>query len=217
MSIEILNKLNNEDIRKTAGTYAAVFAGPEWNEVSRCPIKDKFYGDNFPPGTNGPCEECNGVVLEEAYPINQTSEYILKEISGEGSTGYVFKENEKILGFGWGYILSGEDFAFKKYNEENREFIVSVIRPNINYFYVSEVGVQIELQGKGIGGQITRMIAQKGIDLGLPLLLRTSRTSTMAFTARNMGMELVLGGESLPPDPENNKRLLFVKYNGGNI
>lgn len=221
--MEILRTTDITKVRETAKTYAKVFAGPEWNEVSRCPIKDRFYGSNYPPGSPGPCKNCNNIVLEEAYPLEPTSKYILREISSKRAVAYTYNDGDRVLAFGWGFELSGSEFADKKYNFTNRGLIKSLVGKRTNYFYVSEIGVVPELQGKGIGGQITRLVAEKGSEIGLPLLLRTIKTSSMAFTAANMDMELIMGGslpinleylikdKNLPVDPENSERLLFIK------
>lgn len=211
MEFERLNLKDLRKVKKTAETYRKVFAGPQWKEVSRCPKFDKFYGAENPPGSKCPCG-CGK--LEEAYPPVKTTKYILSETALPDTVAIVKEEEGKQKGFGWGFRLSGRGFAMKKYEEENAEFIENLVGSGIEYFYISEVGVAPENQGQKLGGKITRKLAEEGENKGLPLLLRTIKTSTMAFTAKNMGMEVIMGDvddENIPKDPENPDRLLFVK------
>lgn len=209
MSIEKLGRTDLRKVKKTAETYGRVFAGPEWNEVSRCPTSGTFYGSDNPVGTRCPC--CRGK-LEEAYPPIETTGYIRDEISSNGSVAIIEEEDGKPKAFGWAYRLLGSAFAKKKYREENVSMIEEIVEKDEEYFYISEVGVVAEKQGRGLGKKITKALAGEGEKEGLPLLLRTSNKSTMAKIARNdLGMEVVMGDEDSPVDPENSNRLLFIK------
>lgn len=206
--MERLNMSNLRKVKEVAENYARVFAGDEWKEVSRGPECDKFYGPDTVPGELCPCG-CGR--LEEAYPRVTTTKYVLTENLQSDSIAIIEEKNGKPIAFGWGFRLSGRDFAKKKYKAENVGLIKNLVGTDTEYFYISEVGVSPEAQGQKLGGKITRQLAEEGKKTGLPLLLRTINTSTMAFTAKNMGMEIIMGGENTPVDPENPKRLLFVK------
>lgn len=206
---EKLNRMNLRKVKEVAETYARVFAGDEWKEVTCGPVCGKFYGPETRPGEICPCG-CGK--LEEAYPRVKTTRYILNETSSSDSIAIIEEEDGKPKGFGWGFRLSGKDFAKKKYNtEEGKKTVEELVGTDAEYFYISEVGVAPEKQGQNLGGQITRKLAEEGKKKGLSLLLRTIKTSTMKYSAQNMGMVAIMGIEGTPKDPENPDRLLFIK------
>lgn len=59
----------SDELTEMAEVYADAFAGPPWNEYTKCPSDNAFYGRETEVGE--PCPDDN-VPLELAYPLNPT-------------------------------------------------------------------------------------------------------------------------------------------------
>ncbi len=198
-------------IENVAKVYAKVFAGWPWYEVSKGPSCKKFYGADYPPGSECPCG-CGK--LAEAYPFEDTVVYITEELQKPDAMGLIVAREENpdgIVGFSWAFKITGEEFAETKYQtEEARRLIKSVISPNDTYFYFSEAGVLPEFQARGIGTQIYQIRIKRAQELGLPILLRTNEESPVVKIASRFGMTPIIGPGTSLLDPENPKRIIFT-------
>jgi len=65
-------------LKKLAKLYAEVFSARPWNEVWRCINFNRFCGPEYVKGIPSPC--CS-IPLVEAYPEDETVNYILDELS----------------------------------------------------------------------------------------------------------------------------------------
>lgn len=219
IEFERLNKENLQGIMNTAVAYRWTFSGDPWREVSRGPKCGNFYGPENQVGTICPCG-CGK--LEEAYPIIRTTGYVRGEIKKPNAIAMVAKEDDKIVAFGWGYEMTGREFAESKYKsttQENRDLIAQLVGEDQTVFYMSEFGVVPEKQktGERIGSKITLKVAEEAKELKIPLLLRTMKStlenpSRMDGIARDkLGMKPLIGSDDTPPDPENADRILYYK------
>lgn len=200
---------NSEKLVQVASTYARVFAGWPWFEISRGPKCDNFYGQGLLPGNPCPCGCGN---LEKAYPVKETVDYINQELSKPMSVGQIAKLGDNIIAFGWGYELTGEKFAKTKYKlPENQDLLEKLVGKDRVYFYISEVGVIPEAQGKKLGTKITTYLFNSGVLRSLPLLMRTNIISPMAIIAKNLGMIAIVSPNLNFSDQENPERVIFVK------
>lgn len=208
MEIERLNRNDLRQIKKTAEVYRKTFATEPWKEVSRCPKYGKFYGPENQPGTICPCG-CGK--LEEAYPVIITTKYIRDEISKTNSVAKVVTNNGKVVGFGWAYEETGEDFANSKYKPKNREMVANLIGKKKEIIYLSEFGLVKEERKKGKGSVITKQVIEESLKFQKPFLMRTNKSSTMRFIAEKLGMKPIMGLGDTPTDPENPDRILYYK------
>lgn len=219
MEFENLDRNKIREVMEAAKAYRLTFSTKPWCEVSRGPKCNNFYGPKYPVGTICPCG-CGK--LEEAYPIIRTTGYVRGEIKKQNAIAMVAKENGEIIAFGWGYETTGREFAESKYKsttQENRDLIARLVGENQIVFYMSEFGVIPEKQktGEKIGSKITIRVAEEAKDLGIPLLLRTMKStqenpSRMDGIARDkLGMKPLMGSDDTPPDPENADRILYYK------
>ena len=202
--------LSGGKIPEVAEVYAKVFAGWPWFEVSKGPECGKFYGPDFEVGAACPCG-CGA--LQEAYPKEETVNYIFKELSRPLLNAFIYLFNQKVGGFGWGYQISGKEFVERKYNydlAETRKVFFPIFEANDLFFYISEVGVLPSFQGKKIGTQITNKLANTATQSSLPILMRTNENSPMVKIAKNLEMKVILGKEINLLDPENPERVLFT-------
>ena len=87
--------LSGGKIPEVAEVYAKVFAGWPWFEVSKGPECGKFYGPDFEVGAACPCG-CGA--LQEAYPKEETVNYIFKELSRPLLNAFIYLFNQKVGG-----------------------------------------------------------------------------------------------------------------------
>lgn len=202
---------NDPRIGNVAKTYAKVFAGWPWYEVSKGTVCEKFYGTNYLPGSECPCG-CGK--LTEAYPFKDTIVYITEELQKSSAIGLIVareEDSDDIVGFSWAFKTTGREFAETKYRtDEAKRLIKSVINPNDTYFYFSEAGVLPEFQAKGIGTQMYQLRIRRAQELGMPILLRTNEESPVVKIASRFGMTPIIGPGTSLLDPENPKRIIFT-------
>jgi len=204
---ELLNP-DSSTLESVAVVYAKVFAGWPWYEVSKGMNCEQFYGPEFPPGSLCPCGYEN---LVEAYPKEETIKYIKDELSKPLALGINLAVNGLQSGFGWGYKLSGKDFAEKKYSKTDSRIAIASVVGNKDYFYISEVGIVPSFQGSGLGFRITSRLAEQASFYSLPILMRTNIESPMVKIGKRLGMSIVFGPSTDFIDPENPKRVVFTK------
>ena len=209
MEFENINKDKIREVMKTAMAYRVTFSTEPWLEVSRGPKCDNFYGPNNPPGTICPCG-CGK--LEEAYPIIKTTRYIRGEISKQNPIALIVTKEGNPVAFGWGYVVTGEEFAQQKYKtDEARRTAAQIVGQDKAVFYLSEFGVIPEERRKGVGSEITKKVIEKAFELKLPFLMRTNKSSFMNKIAIKLGMTPIMGSPNTLADPENPERILYYK------
>lgn len=217
------------DMEQLAKVYANVFAGPPWNENTQCQGCDQFFGLNTQVGEA--CINTCGNMLTEAYPLEETSEYISDETSRQDATARLIKVNGEIVAFSWGFVYPNpETFAGEKYKTATMQNIVkdTLIRSGINnsFFYISECGVQPDYRGQGLSNRLFQDLEDQRRTLGLPAMLRTNMDSPMIAVSTRFGLEQAFGPQILVDqrnrklistgklingiDQENQARTLFV-------
>ncbi len=174
------------ELREVAVLYAQVFAGPPWNEFTKCGNCSEFYGSQTKPGD--PCEGC-GSNLVLAYPEEETKDYIAGEMKKPGSFCCLAKKGDEIIGFAWGYTdQSPTELANQKYKTvEMQQKIKSLLEKggfNGEFFYFSECGVYDDERGQGISNLLASALLQKAKTLGIPITMRTNWQSPMMAVAK---------------------------------
>lgn len=225
-NIEIIK--NRQLLESIAKLYAKVFAEPPWNEFSRCPCCNRFYGQDVPIGSLSSCCEKQ---LIEAYPLNETVNYIKAELKKPNAfLAYLSLLDGRIIGFAWGYQTNCQKFANEKY--KTSEMIEKVINALYNsglsselpIFYFSECGIDSEYRRKGHANELTKTMIDIAQSLGLPLIMRTNIQSPMVAVAQRFGMKQCFGPEVIYQhgqiittervineiDLENPSRILFI-------
>ncbi len=222
-----------DELSRLAITYAEVFAGEPWREVSRCAYEDGF--SDQPVGSI--CDE-HGTIRTSAYPLDETIEYIRAESKMPDSAFYLLENSQDIVGFSWGYSYSSiEDFLEDKYAGEAAEMrstrdkvIMALAKAGLSgpFYYLSETGILPEYRGNGYSHQLVGRRLEFAQERGLDVLQRTSRNSAMYNTALRVGFTQIMGKTSsrnpvrgLPNvmneecigsvDDVNEDRVLFVK------
>lgn len=192
--------IGTSELGMLASTYARVFAGEPWFEVTRCPVEDRFFGSDTYTGSVCPSDDCEAE-LEDAYPLDGTMEYIKAEVDKpHGSLFLVDGFDDDIAGFGWSYAFrSPEEFAEKKYHTDTmRERVVDELgRRGVSgmFFYISEIGLLPDdrYRGRRFSNSIGLKFIEEANSLGMDTLLRTSSRSPMYFTSLSMGMNQITG------------------------
>lgn len=208
ITIEMLNlstlteREGKQMLREMATVYKSVFTGEPWNEVSICKKTGKFFAEQ--PG--GLCS-CCGTTTVEAYPIEETTQYIADELSRPNARCMIMKdEDDKIVGCAWGYSYKNpQEFATDKYPQDMQdELLVAFNTIDINgeFFYMSESFILPQqndqgnslYRGKGILNTFYQMFVSSARELGLPMIGRTTKDSPQVNNAlSNFGFELFFG------------------------
>lgn len=192
-----------------AKLYAKVFAPAPWNEYTKdrqgC---GKFFGLETNPGD--PCPECKTTVLEEAYPLAGTIDYINEEMTKPGSRLIVRGEATDPVAFGWGYQENVARLAEEKYksSEPVRKALENAgIKSDQTIFYLSETGVREDYRNQGIGSAITQALLGLANEAQLDVVMRTNHNSPMFGIAEKSGMSAL---DVADPDGRLD-RVIFVK------
>lgn len=197
MNIETFNPIANiREARQLARVYADVFAAEPWLEVTKCLSEGKFYGVGTKAG--GVCS-C-GSILGEAYPEDDTLQYVINDSQRPSALMLVARDERKIVGFSWGYVYKNAgDFTREKYRDPllQRQIAMTLDRSGAygRLYYFSETGIVPEYRGNGT----TNDFYQKRMDLAeqlmLPIVVRTNRVSPIVAVALKFGFSQVLGPE----------------------
>lgn len=190
-----INISNSGQIDRVAKLYADVFAGPPWNEATKCASTDSYYGLDQPVGS--PCPDCQTPLLE-AYPRQDTISYILKELGQINPVGLLAFVKEELAGFSWGYETTVEALVTSKWKTSEMQQAVKNILGQYGVkdpvFYGSETGVDPKYQGLGIGKTLVRrrlhQVAKTKVD---SMVVRTNLNSPMYGICQSIGFQQILG------------------------
>ena len=155
LQINQIDPGNSGQIGQLADLYADVFAGPPWNEVTKCASTGSFYGSDTTVGS--PCPDCQTPLLE-AYPREETIRYILGELGKSNPIGLLAFVNNELAGFSWGYQTDVNSLAMSKWKTPKMQEAVKSLLVDYGVtdklFYGSETGVDPKFQGKGLGKKL---------------------------------------------------------------
>lgn len=214
----------NSELSRLATTYARVFAGDPWNEVSRCQ-------DGFSPLPVGsPCDDC-GDLRQEAYPNDTQVQVITGELQRPDAACFVLEDQQidEIVGFSWGFSYQDTDeFIQQKYAGEGERY--NVLRRAVRrllgsyaiearpFYYLSETGIVNDprYRGRGISKEFVRLRSMVAADRGLDIIQRTSLNSPMYRTMQGAGFTQIMGENIDEPDVVNPRRVLFIRKNERN-
>lgn len=187
------------DLIPVTELYAQVFAGAPWNEYTVCTGCEKFSGLSTNPGDN--CGYC-GKILDLAYPIERTKNYIAKEAQRDNAVAFTMSINGELIGFVWGYTYSSPDeFVNEKYKTPFMQNGIKNLLTNIgienNFFYFSEVGIRNYQRGKGFSNSLSKLLFQESKIMNLPVVMRTNWESPMVAVANRFGMTQVMGPKTM--------------------
>lgn len=168
-------------VSQIADLYAGVFAGPPWNETTKCSTTGIFYGTETQIGS--PCPDCEMPLLE-AYPQDETTKYILGELGKSNPIGLLAYVNSELAGFSWGYQTSPDDLVNTKWKSQVMQNIVKDLLTQYgvtkSLFYGSETGIDPKYRGKGLGKKLVNTRFSEIIRSGEKYaLVRTNVNSPM--------------------------------------
>lgn len=204
------------DYESVAQTYAQVFAGEPWKEVSKCDACGAF---SAAQPTEAVLCNCGGIFAQEAYPLADTTAYVEKETTRTGGQSLVVAQLEilqaSVAGFAWGFELDASAFAEQKYRtQEMQQLICDLLVQAGFFYYISEVGVLPTLQGQGFGKKLTQRLVGQAERAGYQqFVVRTNEDSAMRYILESMGMQPILGLQTGIQDTENEARVVFVAGN----
>lgn len=210
-----IQPIATENYSAVARTYAQVFAGEPWREVSRCTNCGNFSQEK--PQSGASCA-CGGAFSEEAYPLVETTNYVGRELVKPDATGLfltqaaLFNQVQQIAqGFGWGFKMSPAELSQKYRTEEMQSVVTDLLVRAGFFYYVSEVGVLPEVQGLGFGKRLTNQVVDAGRRKGYDqFVVRTNEDSAMRYILEKMGMQAIVGLQTGVKDTENESRVLFI-------
>jgi len=215
-----------ERLSKIANSYALVFSGPPWNEAVKCDTDGQFKGLDTPLGSK--CNDCGGTYVE-AYPLEETIDYIKKESQKLGfKSREIIDYNDDTIGFAWSYLITPEKLVQSKWNDsKNQNKIIDLlnqqnINPNQNIRYFSECGIDPNFRGIGLSNLLSNIVSGPEITI-----YRTNCLSPMMAVANRIGFTQIMGPEVIIDrqaknifetgqvinflDIENPQRTLFIK------
>lgn len=169
---------------KIAKLYANAFADLPWNEYKVCP-NGHFFGRQQSELTS--CTNC-AQTLKIAYPEEETTDYITKEITRTEGKLITFEDKRGgIFAAGWGYACTIEELEVKYSSSEMKEKVVDRIRKTAGkvqkIFYLSEIMVDTIVRKQGIATKISKGLFETAQSLNLNLVMRTRSDSPMAKIA----------------------------------
>lgn len=212
-------QFTGNELARLATTYAAVFAGNPWREVSRC--RDGFSSEVV----GSQCEDC-AEVRSEAYPLVSQMETILAELTRPNAACFVVEdeEDDAIVGFSWSFAYQNVDeLLAEKYDGATTQH--DRLRGDVQralgrygigaraFYYLSETGIidDPRYRGRGISKELVQRRQDVAESRGLDIVQRTSIKSPMYRTMRSAGFTQVMGANMGEVDVVNNDRVLFVK------
>lgn len=178
-----------ETVFGIASVYRRAFGGPPWNEGFRCVHPE--CGDAFPLSYEGTaCPTCaqkgRAVPLVEYWPTATVVSDFSREMGKPEALCLVAEEGRQVVGFLWGYRLIA-DHAIDAYLDAPG--LSGLI--NGPYFYIDDVAVDPERQGRGIGKRLVeRVLEEKRTE---NVLARTLSGSRMHHILAEFGGRTVLG------------------------
>jgi hypothetical protein len=229
-----------ENAMGLAKTYAEVFAGDPWNEVTQCIGCNRFFGPDSYVGMRCKGGLCDGEPLTEAFPVEKTALDLIRDANRSGSAAKVLLSERQPVGFAFGFPYTNGEFEVDRYNTSSGREVVSKFLNQLGLnavtFYISEVGIKPEFRGNGYSNTLVDELIDQASLLELGLLMRTNRESPMVAVAKRARMGQIMGPEvaisdqyvssngvmrlerkiissGIPVnmmDPENPDRVLFV-------
>lgn len=204
--------LKETSINNIARCYANVFRGEPWNEAFVDP-------DGSFISLEAGMERWRQRELQLAYPLLPTAGYIEAETSKPDAVQVLLTDPNKpnrVIAFGWGYaVASSSALVAEKWSQADSEdqksltTIVSEACGKETPWYLSEVGVLPEFQGKRLGSQIVAELITQASQR--PIVMRTNQDSPMTRIAANNGFEPIIGLSSGAIDPVNPERVLYIR------
>lgn len=207
------------ELARLAATYAGVFAGNPWREVSRC--RDGF----SPEAAGSQCQDC-GEARSEAYPLALQMEAITNELLRPNAACFVVEDEQRdaIVGFSWSFCYGNVDELLDwKYEGDTQQY--ELLRGDVRrvlgrygidaqaFYYLSETGIidDPRYRGRGISKELVRHRVEVAEERGLDIVQRTSIESPMYRTMLSAGFTQVMGININEPDRVNPDRVLFIK------
>lgn len=181
-----------------AKLYAITFGSAPWFEVGRCPKCETFYSEK-----GIPCPK-DGIFVEEAYPLEQTIEYIRRDLARPQSVIILSQdpESEELISFAWGYQTTIKEFLEQKYQQDQEvqhQFMTLfeigfLLSPDSPILYISEMGTAPQWRGRGLATYAIKLLLEQAKDLSLPVITRTIVDSPSIYSiAIKLGMTQISG------------------------
>ena len=166
-----------------ASVYQQSFGGRPWNEGFKCPICEKSYPITYEEKT---CPHCpQQVLLVEYWPTGQIISDFYKEMQKTSSLSLVAEKEKEVVGFAWGYGVSvNEDLE----NHLEASGLCDIAKGD--FFYLDEVAILPNWQGKGIGSKLlSQIFKEQDQDR---IILRTLKNSVMHVLIEKMKGRIIL-------------------------
>ncbi|MCX6797964.1 MAG: GNAT family N-acetyltransferase [Candidatus Falkowbacteria bacterium] len=166
--------------------YQQTFGQAPWNEGYKCPICNLTLSLNERQTC---CPDClnkgKSVLMVKYWPTSKVLSDFYQEMSKPDSLCLVAKGDEEILGFSWGYQISINPEIDAHLEAPGLHKLVSG-----NYFYLDEVAVLPQYQGKGIGRNLIKQLFEN--QPYKRIILRTLKESQMSNLIISMAGEIIL-------------------------
>jgi GNAT superfamily N-acetyltransferase len=199
------------DIAKLiASVYQKTFGGDPWNEGWKCTECGTVLPLSYPEGNCPSCaQDGKSLPLAEYWPAEQIISDLCREMAKPNSICLTVQTGGEIVGFAWGYEICIDQSTDAYLDAPGLHMLT-----NGTYFYLDEVAILPEYQGKGIGKELVQRIFLEQSRNNI--LLRTINGSRMfsiiqkmeGRTALNISRDRVIMTLDLSPSPFNIKQKL---------
>ncbi|MBI2008422.1 hypothetical protein HYS82_02070 [Candidatus Amesbacteria bacterium] len=154
-----------------AEAYRAAFGGEPWKERFICQNCSRYLENSF-------CPSCQVPTTQEAYPTGE----LINEYFPEMLTSYIpgmlgiAREFNQVAGFTTGGFIGLDSLVNKKYRSENPQTIINSISsalnvsPNDQVFYDNETCIFPDLQGQGLGKELSLARVREAIKMGAEII-----------------------------------------------
>lgn len=186
MQITNINPFSQPDmVQGVVSVYQESFGGEPWNEGYLCPVCEKAFANKEKMEY---CPACAGesklVLLAEYWPTSKVLAEFYREMGKPGPVCVVAKEDERVIGFAWGYMISSNPNLDERLDAPGLHQWLQG-----DFFYLSECAIAPAHQGKGVGKLLVRRIFEG--HRPERILLRTKNESRMHRLIAGMGGEVI--------------------------
>jgi len=151
---------DSETVRSIISCYRQAFGGAPWDEGYLCPHPE--CGDAFPLSLQSErCPSCaargNETLLVEYWPADRVASDFYREMKKADALCFVAKDGEKIIGFIWGYRIIADESIDDYLEAPGLHRLIAG-----EFFYIDDVAVDPEYQGRGIGrALVSRLLKER--------------------------------------------------------
>lgn len=187
ITIERINPFKQADsVSAIVQAYQKTFGQAPWNEGYKCPVCEETVSlikkTDYCPSC---LKQGKSVIMVEYWPKNKVITDFYQEMSKPESLCLIAKFGDDVVGFAWGYEVFINHTIDEYLEAPGLHELVSG-----DFFYLDEVAVLPEFQGKGIGRNLIKQLFEN--QPHKKIILRTLEKSQMSNLINSMEGKIIL-------------------------